>query len=169
MPVSSMRYRFQLPAILCCFFLVFTSNASEIDQARSLANEMEYDRAIRLLNKHLQKQPADQKALHLLAKIYSWNTQFDKSVATYDQLMKLAPDNPDYLFEKASALVWLNRIEDALPLLEKSWQQMPGNSEVWQLYILTLDRSDKPADKQRARELLKQAKQKFPDIHWDFI
>ena len=151
------------------FFLASSIFAGAVDQARQLANEVEYDQAIPLLEKHLSQMPDDLDALRLLAKIYAWNTNYDKAIGIYDQLLKHSPGNINYIFEKAKALLWLNKNEQALPLLEKVWQKQPDNSEAWRLLILTLDHSESNQNKIRAKELLERAKKKFPNVHWEFM
>jgi cytochrome c-type biogenesis protein CcmH/NrfG len=166
MAVPSVNYK---AFVLLLAMMVTPVFADVVDEARGLANEMDYDRAIPLLEKHLEQNPADQDALRLLAKIYAWNTNYDKAVAVYDRLLEYAPDNINYTFEKARALVWLNQNAQALPLLEKCWRQLPENSEAWRLYILILDQSGSKQNKQRARELFEQAKKKFPNVPWEFM
>ena len=143
--------------------------ASELDAAREAINTMEYTTAITRLNNYLKKKPDDPVALHLLAKTYAWDNQFAQATNIYDRLLAIQPDNVNYIYGKAQALAWLEKLNDAIPLLEKAWSLQNNNPEILQSLLLTLNQSASPQHLQRKKELAKIARHRFPDHQWDLI
>ena len=110
--------------LLFCTALVAaepTQKSTELDQARDHINAMEYTQAVESLKLHLAKHADDIRALYLLAKTYAWDNNYQMSEQTYDELLKIDGNNPEYLFGKGNALVWLQKSEQAIPLLEQAW------------------------------------------------
>ena len=130
---------------------------------------MEYAQAIVLLNAHLARQPDDETGRYLLARTYAWDNQFDAAAREYTRLLSRNPDNPDYLYGKAKALVWQDKNTEALPLLERAWRLANDNADIWKTYILLLRQSKDPQLRQRGKELVAQAKVKFPSDEWELI
>lgn len=149
--------------------LAVASYADELDQARHAINEMEYEQAIVLLQKHLARHGDDEASRYLLARTYSWDNQFDAAVREFSHLLKDKPDNPDYLYGKAQALIWQDKNAEALTLLERAWHLANDNAEIWKTYILLLRQSKDPQLRQRGKALVAQAKVKFPNGEWDLI
>ena len=143
--------------------------ADGYSRAMSFINDMEYDKAIAEIQQHLQTYPKDVDALHLLARSYAWSNQYDQANRIYDQLLKLEHDNTQYLFGKAQALIWLNKSQSAIPLLDEVRKNAPPNPDVWRLQIMALQQSNNPEDKQLAKQLGQEAKELFPKIYWEGI
>ena len=141
----------------------------DIAAARAAINDMEYSKAAVNLVRYLNQHPGDIRILHLLAKTYTWDNQFELASITYDKLIKINPDEVEYLFGKATALVWQEKIPQAIPLLEKAWSLQNNNAEILRTLILSLNRSNKPEHKQRAKELGQLAVKQFPNMHWDLM
>jgi tetratricopeptide (TPR) repeat protein len=89
---------------------------------------------------------------------------YDVYRQNYDALLKREPDNVNYLFGKAQALVLAGQPGVARPLLRRARTLKPEHEEVWRLQIRVL--SELGLEKQ-ARELTRQASQKFPQSRWD--
>jgi len=159
----------RLSAILLAFLTVSTACTTELDSARDHINAMEYTQAIGDIQKHLAKHSDDVAARQLLARTYAWDNQYAKAEQVYDELLKKESDNTQYQFGKAQALIWQNKHSDAIPLLDGIIKHVPEEPEPWQLLILALQQSSKPADQQRVRELTKQAKARFPKMRWELI
>ncbi|MGD8783342.1 MAG: tetratricopeptide repeat protein [Thioalkalispiraceae bacterium] len=141
----------------------------ELRAARTAINEMEYATAATKLVSYLNRHPEDHYALQLLAKTYFWDNQFAAASKTYDKLLAMDPNNVEYVFAKARSLIWLNDIQQAIPLLEKAWSLQNNNADILRNLILSLKRSDKPEHLQRAKELSQVAIKQFPNMHWDLI
>ena len=155
-------------------FLLFVlvipaSHADALDTARTAINEMEYTQAIALIEQRLAQHPDDTESRYLLARVYAWDNQFEPAVREYTHLLQQHPDNADYLYGKAQSLMWLDKNREALPLLEHAWRQANDNADIWKSYILLLGQSSDAAQRQRAQELVQQARKKFPMIEWNLI
>jgi len=142
---------------------------TELKQAREAINAMEYSVAVSKLKAYLKTHPDDIRRLHLLAKTYAWDNQFEAASKVYDQLLAVDPKQVEYVYGKAQALLWSEKIGEAIPLLEKAWSLQPENAEILRSLILNLNQSGTPEHKQRAKELGKTALEKFPNMHWDLI
>ena len=155
--------------VLLFVLLVSVSRADELEAARAAINEMEYTQAIALLEQHLAQHPDDAQTRYLLARTLAWDNQFEPAAREYSRLLDQQPDNADYLYGKAQALMWLDKNREALPLLELAWRQANDNADIWKCYILLLGQSSDAAQRQRAQELVQQAREKFPMIEWNLI
>lgn len=158
----------RLLAMLTTFIIAGSVYADGLDSARTHINSMEYDQAIAIIKQHLSRHKDDIDAVHLLAKTYAWNNQYALAEQTYNALLHIEQDNTQYQFGKAQVLVWQNKFSQAVPILEGIRQHVPEQTEVWQLLILALQQSTNPEDKQRARQLTREARIRFPDRYWDF-
>ena len=155
--------------IYCMLVLItsITCHGAELDQARDHIRAMEYTQALREIQAYLVTHPQDVEARLLLARTYAWDNQYAKAEQVYDQLLQLESDNSEYLFGKAQALLWQNKHEAAIPLLESVIRLIPEQAEAWQLLILALQQSNKQADRQRALQVIEQARARFPKMNWD--
>ena len=158
-----MRYIYCMIAL----FASLTCHGAELDQAREHIRAMEYTQAIKEIQAYLATHPRDVEARLLLARTYAWDNQYAKAEQVYDQLLKLENDNSEYLFGKAQALLWQNKHQAAIPLLESVIRLIPEQAEAWQLLILALQQSNKQEDHQRALHLIEQARARFPKMNWD--
>jgi cytochrome c-type biogenesis protein CcmH/NrfG len=143
--------------------------AGELDKAREHINAMEYIQAITIIEKHLATNSNDLDARYLLARTYAWDNQYDKAEQVYTDLLKRDHNNTQYMFGKAQALVWQNKNAEAVVLLDKVIKLVPEEIEPWRVLILTLQQSNKPADKERVELLSNQARARFPTAHWELI
>lgn len=143
--------------------------AADLSAARKAINEMDYTGAAAKLVNYLEQHPNDVPALRLLAKTYTWDNQFDAAVKIYNKLLVIQPNEAEYLYGKAQALVWLEKIQEAIPLLEKAWSQQNDNPEILRSLLLALNQSTSAQHKQRAKELGDIAQKRFPNQHWDLI
>lgn len=49
----------------------------------------------------------------LLAEVYKKNNNLEQLVLVFDELIRISPDDPDFLFDKASALIRENKVNEA--------------------------------------------------------
>jgi len=143
--------------------------ASDLDSAREAINAMEYSTAAVKLERYLKTHPDDIRSLLLLAKTYSWDNQFDAASKVYDTLIAHDPQQAEYVYGKAQALLWSEKIQAAIPFLEKAWSLQSNNAEILRTLILSLKQSGTAEHIQRASTLGKIALKKFPNMHWDLI
>lgn len=155
--------------VLLFGLLISVSRADELEAARAAINEMEYAQAIALLEQHLAHHPDDAQTRYLLARTYAWDNQFEPAAREYSRLLVQQPGNPDYLYGKAQTLMWLDKNHEALPLLEQAWRQANDNADIWKSYILLLGQSNDATERRRARDLVQQAREKFPMIEWSLL
>ncbi len=144
-----------------------TQQSAEMTKARDHINSMEYTEAAASLRQHLQTNTDDIKALRLLAKTYAWDNNYKLANQTYDQLLKTEPDRPEYLFGKGTALVWLQKNEQAITFLDQAWNAQTNNSNYLKILILTLNQTGTEKNKQRAKELSAIGQKEFPNLLWD--
>jgi tetratricopeptide (TPR) repeat protein len=64
------------------------------------------------------------------AEILQKNGKFEESAVVYEQLVKDNPDRLDYYFELASALIYSNKLLDAIKVLDKVEAQVGVNKDV---------------------------------------
>ena len=147
--------------------LVFAEQTAELKQARKHINAMEYSQAENSIKQHLAKHTGDIKALHLLAKAYAWDNNYKLASQTYERLLKSDSNNPEYLFGKGSALVWLQKNEQAIPFLDKAWNIKKNNPNYLRILILTLKQTSIDGHKKRAKDLSAVGQKKFPNLIWD--
>jgi len=156
--------------LLICTAIVSAEPAqksAELDQAREHINAMEYTQAAESINLHLTKHANDIRALHLLAKTYAWDNNYQMSEQTYSKLLKIEANNPEYLFGKGNALVWLQKSEQAIPLLEQAWNVKKNNANYLKILILTLNQTAADKNIKHASELSALGQKQFPNQLWD--
>lgn len=139
---------------------------TDFARARRAADQQNYSQAVELLKHWLLSHPDDTRAQYLLARVYSWQNQFQSSVAIYDSLLADHPNNSDYLLGKAQVLVWQQKAEAALPLLQQARSISPDYQAVWQLELQALRSLDSHQDSGRFDRLLAQAEHRFPGAPW---
>ena len=64
------------------------------------------------------------------AEILQKNGKFEESAVVYEQLIKDNPDRLDYYFEWASALIYANKLNDAIKVLDRVEAQVGVNKDV---------------------------------------
>lgn len=152
--------------LLFCTAFVSAQQSTELTQARDHINSKEYTEAAKSINQHLARQKNDIKARHLLAKTYAWDNNYQMSEQTYDKLLKTDSNNPEYLFGKGSALIWLQKSEQAISYLEKAWNVKKNNANYLKILILTLNQTATEKNIKRAKELTKLGTKQFPNLFW---
>jgi tetratricopeptide (TPR) repeat protein len=102
------------------------SEAGGLEAARHAYDLSDYERAVRILQNDLEKNPRDGEALLLLAKSHFELREFDAAAASAERAVAVAPENSLYhewlgraFGEKASKSSWFS----ALSLARKTQQQ----------------------------------------------
>jgi len=158
-----------LTTLVCLFFttIIFAEHGTELEQAHEHINAMQYTEAANSINQHLATQANDVKALHLLAKTYAWDNNYNLAEQTYSRLLGIDAQNPEYLFGKGNALVWLQKNKQAIPYLEQAWGINKNNSNYLKTLILTLNQTANKQNLKRAKVLSTMGQKKFPNQLWD--
>jgi TolB-like protein/Tfp pilus assembly protein PilF len=78
----------------------------------------ELERAEMLARKALAIDPANTRALGLLAFIHLYRKEFDLGIAQIDRALEINPSDPDNYSFRGSLLVWQGKAAEALPWLE---------------------------------------------------
>ncbi len=135
-------------------------------QARSAIERDDYARAIAGLEVQLAKQPGDVDARYLLARTLAWSRDWDAATREYDRLLSLDPDNANYLLGKAQVLVWSERPQQALPILERARSIAPDSETIWRLESQALLASGGIDHLRRFEEFSAAARERFPLSTW---
>ena len=131
-------------------------DALEEDQARKEA----------LLSEWLDTHPNHlyyEEALFYLARVLSWQRQYNASLSAYDQLLAKSPHNSDYSLGKAQVYLWMKQPDKALPLLDTVIQASPNYEDAYRLKIQALQQQNEKAE---AKQVRAEAMQRFPQSDW---
>lgn len=79
-----------------------------MDIARYYSGLENYDGAIEILTEYLDLQPKDDKAMYLLARIYTYNHQFDEGYEQVNKAIEENPTNTDYKLLAGQLATWMN-------------------------------------------------------------
>ncbi|PPK72581.1 YaiO family outer membrane protein [Methylobacter tundripaludum] len=111
----------------------------------------------------LGQRPQDNEARFLLARVLAWQAKYEESVGQYTFLLRLEPNNADYLLGLGQVYFWQSRPRVAIPFLKRAQKSAPQYAEVWELLIRCLYAAD---ERREAENIQRQAAQRFPDRHW---
>ncbi|MDJ0928752.1 MAG: YaiO family outer membrane beta-barrel protein [Gammaproteobacteria bacterium] len=112
-----------------------------LDTAEAAVDAGDLDAAANILALGLADEPDNEPARYLYARVLSWNGRLMASEAQYDLLLSANPNNADYLLGKAQVLVWSDKPEEALPLLDRASSLAPGYEEISTLQVQALQAS----------------------------
>jgi tetratricopeptide (TPR) repeat protein len=98
-----------------------------------LLQQQNYTEAERLVTDFLQKDPSSLPMLRTLARnIYYPQNRFEEAIATMQQVLALAPNDPnrwDDLYAIAVMLVQSGRLQEALPMAQQALELAPPNQK----------------------------------------
>lgn len=107
----------QLLLLLVTVCLPFSSRAQSVESLRALRDSGKLEEAAALLRERVAANPSDVAARRLLAETLSWLKQFDEAERLYAGLAD-ATRSPDDLLAHARVLTWMQRYDQARPILE---------------------------------------------------
>lgn len=107
--------------------------------------------------------PYTEEARFYLARVFAWQRKFHASLAVYDQLLAMSPQNSDYALGKAQVYLWMKEPERALPLLDKAIQGSPNYEDAYRLKIQALRQQN---NKKEAKQTRAEAIKRFPQSDW---
>jgi tetratricopeptide (TPR) repeat protein len=99
-----------------------------------------YDKAIALGQFLEELEPSNPAFIHLIMVCNFKSKRWYQTIEAADKFNKLRPDTLDYLKLKGSSLLFVNKPEEAQPLLEKLTKVEPENPDVWLSYIQALQK-----------------------------
>jgi len=89
-----------------------------------------YDKAIKEIEKYSSEYAGDENVNRLLAKCYLNTQDYQKAMLIYKQMLRVSPDNSNYLLSYAYCTDKLSGAEKALKLLEKSRNYIKNNIDI---------------------------------------
>ncbi len=87
----------------------------------------ETDRAAALYEAELQRDPRRAVALHRLALTRAWNERYEESLALFDRLLELAPENLDARVDRARVTAWAGDNIAAVEALDELLARNPSH------------------------------------------
>lgn len=149
---------------------------ADVATAQQQVQAQQLDAAAATLEAHLDRQPNDNDAQFLLARVRAWQGSPEQALPLYEQLLQREPGNADYLLGQGQALLWAGRPQAALISLERAAEIAPNYTQVQQVMqqaraaltspvaaITTLD----AAPAQRRHQLELSARQDWLDNGFD--
>lgn len=112
-----------------------TPSLPEFDEGRAAALRRDYDQAIPLLQKALEKQPDHTGAMHYLGNCYMGQRQYDKAIALFEKAATAQPDSSQVYYSLGYAYRVLGKTDQAIAALEKSLELGPSNPHAVRLLV----------------------------------
>lgn len=105
---------------------------ADLDLHRRLANlyaqnRRYYPKAIRECRYILEQDPSDDDTRLLLARVLSWNEQYDESLIVYDELLAKRPEDQDLYLEMMKVKVYSGRSHEVIAELQSQLESDPDN------------------------------------------
>ena len=107
-----------------------SNHASMYELANIYAQQKKYSDALFFIRSAYKLDPKNEWYALSFADILQKNGKFEESAAVYEQLIKDKPDRLDYYFEWASALIYANKLTDAIRVLDKVESQIGVNKDI---------------------------------------
>ncbi|MDH3455431.1 MAG: hypothetical protein OER90_01200 [Gemmatimonadota bacterium] len=100
------------------------------DPADEAWNRGDTDAARRLYAERLAADSSDIRALHRMALMFAWDNQFPPSLALFDRLLSISPENIDARVGRARVLAWAGRLAESIAAHEAALARHPGDRQV---------------------------------------
>jgi len=84
------------------------------------------DLAAQLYAQRLDADSTDALALHRVALMQAWDARYEESLALFDLLLRLAPDNAEALLDRAKVIAWQGDIPAAIREVERVLEIHPS-------------------------------------------
>ena len=152
--------RFSLAAVTFTVTLSWTATAATVDKKFS---------ALEAEARHvLSQEPKNASARFQLARVLAWQSRFIEARKHYELLLRVEPDNADYLLGLAQVHLWAKHPARALPVILKARQKAPDYADAWQVHIQALLGIGDVESVQQAGALRTAARKRFPQRNWTF-
>ncbi len=86
--------------------------------------------ARQLYAERLAADSSDIRALHRMALLFAWDDQYDGSLALFDRLITIAPENLDARIDRARVLSWTGNFDGSIASYEEALERHPGDRQV---------------------------------------
>lgn len=102
-----------------------------LELARVESWAKQYDRSLSELDLVIPKNPTaeDKDALLLKARVLAYKQRYSQSVATYNKVIALSPNDQEAQFGKAQTLYWSGDLSRSRPVLRNIVSQQPNNED----------------------------------------
>ncbi|MCX6274579.1 MAG: tetratricopeptide repeat protein [Bacteroidetes bacterium] len=107
-----------------------SNHASMYELANIYAEQKKYSDALFFIRSAYKLDSKNEWYAMSFAEILQKNGKFEESATVYEQLLKDKPDRLDYYFEWASALIYANKLSDAIKVLDKLEAKIGVNKDV---------------------------------------
>jgi tetratricopeptide (TPR) repeat protein len=107
-----------------------SNHAAMYELSNIYAQQKKYSDALFFSRSAYKLDPKNEWYAMSYAEILQKNGKFEESATVYEQLVKDSPDRLDYYFEWASALIYSNKLLDAIKILDKVEAQVGINKDV---------------------------------------
>ena len=107
-----------------------SNHAAMYELANIYADQKKYSDALFFIRSAYRLDPSNEWYALSFADILQKNGKFEESASVYEQLIKEKPDRLDYYFEWATALIYANKLTDAIKVLDKVEEQVGVNKDI---------------------------------------
>jgi len=122
-----MKFNFIIAVLLLCFISCdYRTSVSYFNEAYELESQGQYEQAILLLNKAIERNPENLGALINRGSDKSALGLYNDAIADYDLVIDLDPENTLAIFNKANNLKRLERFQEAIQLYNKAIELKGG-------------------------------------------
>lgn len=113
--------KYLLTSIFLLVIIIVPSRGQEqlLQKAERFIEQKDFNQTIDIYTKILDNDPDNVELKTILARVYSWNHQYDESLTLYNELIIKSPDNIELNLGKAQILAWSGRYKQAEKLLNK--------------------------------------------------
>lgn len=119
------------------------------------------------MRQQLALHPQSIEARFGLARSLAWQRRFDESEAEFSRLLRIAPNNADFLLGAAQVQLWRGNPAAALSPLRKARRLAPRYAEIWRTQIKALLALGDADRRRQASIILQEAQRRFPDGDWN--
>ncbi len=106
--------------------------ATQLQQAQDALQSKDYTKATAIYQTILQEDQQSYEALYGLARSQAFAGDYATAVETYTQVLALYPDDPDALFGRGQAYIWLKQDDLGQTDLRNVLLKNPGYQDAWQ-------------------------------------
>ncbi len=107
-----------------------TTREIEFQKARKMAWDANYDDAIDIYEKMLDRDPRDVEAMISLGRVLSWKKEYDKALALYENALKIMPSALEAHLEILRIKSWQKQYVEAVSGLQKLKVKHPKNLDL---------------------------------------
>jgi len=107
-----------------------SNHAAMYELANIYAQQKKFSDALFFIRSAYKLDPKNEWYALSFAEILQKNGKFEESATVYEQLIKDKPDRLDYYFEWASALIYANKLSEAIKVLDKVELQVGVNKDI---------------------------------------